>query len=66
MTAESDESMFDVPTFGFIGSEEEYRDLKSQNQEEPKESRHIFRKIVISALGGALAVFGASKILSNR
>jgi len=69
MTAESDESMFDVPTFGFIGSEEEYRDLKSQNQDEPnesKESRHIFRKIVISALVGALAVFGASKILSNR
>lgn len=66
MTAESDESMFDLPTFGFIGSEEEYRDLKSQNQEEPKESRHIFRKIVISALVGALAVFGASKILSNH
>ena len=29
-------------------------------------SRHIFRKIVISALVGALAVFGASKIISNR
>ena len=66
MTAESDESMFDTPSFGFVVSEEEYRDLKSQNRDEPKESRHIFRKIVISALVGALAVFGASKIISNR
>lgn len=66
MTAESDESMFDTPCFGFVGSEEEYRELKSQNQDTPKSNRHIFRKIVISALVGALAVFGASKIISNR
>lgn len=66
MTAESDESMFDTPSFMFVGSKEEYRDLKSQNQDEPKESGHILRKIVLSALVGALAVFGASKILSNR
>lgn len=66
MTAESDESMFDTPSFMFVGSKEEYQDLKSQNQDEPKESRHIFRKIVVTALIGALAVFGASKILSNR
>ena len=66
MTAESDESMLDTPSFMFVGSKEEYQDLKSQNQDEPKESRHIFRKIVVTALVGALAVFGASKILSNR
>ena len=63
MTAESDESILDTPSFMFVGSEKEYQDLKSQNQDEPKESRHIFRKIVISALVGALAGFGASKLL---
>lgn len=31
MTAESDESMFDTPSFAFVGSKEEYQDLKSQN-----------------------------------
>lgn len=68
MTAESDESMLDTPSFVFMGSEQEYQDLKSKNQDQdaPKESRHIFRKIVITALVGALAAFGASKILSNR
>ena len=63
MTAESDESILDTPSFMFVGSEKEYQDLKSQNQDEPKESEHIFRKIVISALVGALAGFGASKLL---
>ena len=70
MTAESDESMFDTPSFMFVGSEDEYQDLKSkiksENLDTPKESRHIFRKIVITALIGALAAFGASKIISNR
>ena len=66
MTAESDESMFDTPSFMFVGSKDEYQGLKSKNQDAPKESMHIFRKIVITALVGALAAFGASKILSNR
>lgn len=66
MTAESDESMFDTPSFMFVGSKDEYQDLKSKKQDAPKETRHTVRKIVITALIGALAAFGASKILSNR
>lgn len=67
MTAESDESMLDTPSFMFVGSEEEYQDLKSKSREQdtPKESRHILRKIVLTAFVGALAVFGASKLIST-
>lgn len=63
MTAESDESMFDTPSFMFVGSKQEYQDLKSKNQEQniPK-SNHTIRKLVITALIGALVVFGASKL----
>lgn len=64
MTAESDESMFDTPSFMYVGSEKEYQDLKSKNQEQnpPKSTNHTIRKIVITALIG-LVVFGASKLL---
>ena len=63
MTAESDESMFDTPSFMFVGSKQEYQDLKSKNKEQntPK-SNHTIRKLVITALIGALVVFGASKL----
>lgn len=64
MTAESDESMFDTPSFMYVGSEKEYQDLKSKNQEQntSKTNNHTVRKIVITALIG-LVVFGASKLL---
>jgi len=64
MTAESDESMFDVPNFGFVGSKEEFQELKSKNKEQaPKSDNHTIRKLVITAIVGALAIFGASKLL---
>lgn len=64
MTAESDESMFDTPSFMYVGSEKEYQDLKSKNQEQntSKTNNHTVRKIVITAIIG-LVVFGASKLL---
>jgi len=65
MTAESDESILDTPSFMFVGSEKEYQDLKSKNQEQntPKTDNHTIRKLVITAIVGALAIFGASKLL---
>lgn len=64
MTAESDESMFDTPSFMFVGSKEEYQDLKSKNKEQnTKSDNHTIRKLVITAIVGALAIFGASKLL---
>ena len=64
MTAESDESILDTPSFMFVGSKEEYQDLKSKNQEQtPKSDNHTIRKLVITAIVGALAIFGASKLL---
>ena len=64
MTAESDESMFDTPSFIFVGSKEEYQDLKSKNKEQThKSDNHTIRKLVIIAIVGALAIFGASKLL---
>lgn len=64
MTAESDESMFDNPSFIFVGSKEEYQDLKSKNKEQtPKSDNHTIRKLVITAIVGALAIFGAYKLL---
>lgn len=66
MTAESDESMFDTPSFIFVGSKEEYQDLKSKNKEQTlshKSDNHTIRKLVITAIVGALAIFGASKLL---
>lgn len=45
MTAESDENMFDTPSFMFVGSKEEYQDLKSKNKEQtPKSDNHTIRK----------------------
>ena len=64
MTAESDESMFDTPSFMFVGSKEEYQDLKSKSKEQTQKSdNHTIRKLVITAIVGALAIFGASKLL---
>ena len=64
MTAESDESMFDTPSFMFVGSKEEYQDLKSKTKEQTSKSdNHTIRKLVITAIVGALAIFGASKLL---
>lgn len=65
MTAESDESMFDTPSFMYVGSEKEYQDLKSKNQKQntSKTNNHTIRKLVITAIIGAIAVFGASKLL---
>ena len=65
MTAESDESILDTPSFMFVGSKEEYQDLKSKNKEQntPKADNHTIRKLVITAIVGALAIFGASKLL---
>ena len=65
MTAESDESMFDTPSFMFVGSEKEYQNLKSKNQEQNthKTTNHNIRKFVITAIIGAIALFGASKLL---
>lgn len=64
MTAESDESMFDTPSFMFVGSKEEYQDLKSKNKEQnTKSDNHTIRKLVITAIVGAYAIFGASKLL---
>lgn len=65
MTAESDESMFDTPSFMFVGSEKEYQDLKSKKQEQnaSKSTNNIIKKFVITAIIGAIAVFGASKLM---
>lgn len=65
MTAETDESILDTPSFAFVGSKQEYQDLiKSKKQKQtPKPTNHTIRKLVISALIGALAGFGASKLL---
>lgn len=64
MTAETDESFLDTPSFAFVGSKEEYQDLKSKNKEQtPKSDNHTIRKFVITAIVGALAIFGASKLL---
>lgn len=64
MTAESDESILDTPSFMFVGSEKEYQDLKSKSKEQtPKSDNHTIRKLVITAIVGALAIFGASKLL---
>lgn len=65
MTAESDESILDTPSFAFVGSKQEYQDLlKSKKQEQtPKSDNHTIRKLVITAIVGALAIFGASKLL---
>lgn len=64
MTAESDESILDTPSFMFVGSKEEYQDLKSKTKEQtPKTDNHTIRKLVITAIVGALAIFGASKLL---
>jgi hypothetical protein len=64
MTAETDESILDTPSFAFVGSKEEYQDLKSKSKEQtPKSDNHTIRKLVITAIVGALAIFGASKLL---
>ena len=64
MTAETDESILDTPSFAFVGSKEEYQDLKSKNKEQnTKSDNHTIRKLVITAIVGALAIFGASKLL---
>lgn len=64
MTAETDESILDTPSFAFVGSKEEYQDLKSKSKEQtPKPDNHTIRKLVITAIVGALAIFGASKLL---
>lgn len=64
MTAESDESIFDTPSFMFVGSKEEYQDLKSKSKEQnTKADNHTIRNLVITAIVGALAIFGASKLL---
>lgn len=48
----------------FVGSKEEYQDLKSKNKEQnTKSDNHTIRKLVITAIVGALAIFGASKLL---
>ena len=64
MTAETDESILDTPSFAFVGSKEEYQDLKSKTKEQtPKSDNHTIRKLIITAIVGALAIFGASKLL---
>lgn len=64
MTAETDESILDTPSFAFVGSKEEYQDLKSKSKKQtPKSDNHTIRKLVITAIVGALAIFGASKLL---
>jgi len=64
MTAETDESILDTPSFAFVGSKEEYQDLKSKSKEQtPKSDNHTIRNLVITAIVGALAIFGASKLL---
>lgn len=65
MTAESDESILDTPSFMFVGSKQEYQDLKSKKQEQNihKSTNHTIRKFVITAIIGAIALFGASKLL---
>ena len=64
MTAESDESILDTPSFMFVGSEKEYQDLKSKTKEQtPKSENHTIRKLVITAMIVGAAIFGASKLL---
>lgn len=64
MTAESDESILDTPSFMFVGSKQEYQNLKSKSKEQtPKADNHTIRKLIITAIVGALAIFGASKLL---